>query len=303
MITTFDEAQMRAVFSALPDPLFVITESGRYAAVIGGSDTRFYHDGSGLVGKYLRDVLPPDKTAWIMEQIGRVLREGSLYTVEYGLSGKEVEGLDAEVGPSGEIWFEGRMQPLPFLLDGERAVVWVARNITRSHDLEAELRRLGETDELTGALNRRKLIEALDARFAEFRRYGLQTALLILDVDHFKRINDRFGHIAGDQVLRATAQNCMAQLRSVDLFYRFGGEEFVVLLPNTDARQAHATAERLRQSVENNRTLLGSRETGVTISIGISNFAAHDTGAEGVIRRADDALYKAKREGRNRVVA
>ena len=200
MISMFDPEQLRAVLSALPDPLFVLTENGRYVAMLGGGDERYYHDGSGLVGKNLREVLPPDKAEWVLKQIAQVLKEGNISTVEYGLSGAEVEGLDEAQGPSGVLWFEGRMKPLPFLVEGERAVVWVARNITRSHDLEEKLRRLSEIDELTGALNRRKMIEELDARFAEFRRYGLPTALLIFDVDHFKKVNDRFGHIAGDQI-------------------------------------------------------------------------------------------------------
>jgi diguanylate cyclase (GGDEF)-like protein len=300
---SLDRSQVEAVTAVLPDPLFVITESGFYADVLGGGDSRFYHDGSSLVGRSLYEVLPGEKADWIMEQVARVLREGTLRTVEYALSGADVEGLDAASGPSGEIWFEGRIQPLPFPIENERAVVWVARNITRSHELEAKLRRLSERDELTGALNRRKLIEALGERCAEFSRYGVPTSLLMLDIDHFKRINDRFGHVAGDRVLRAMAQVCMEQLRHVDSFYRFGGEEFVALLPHTDRAEARATAERLRLAVERNTVEPEHDAIRITVSIGLSALEKRDKGFESLIKRADDALYVAKRNGRNRVVA
>lgn len=293
--------QLQAVIGALPDPLFVLTESGVYAAVCGGGDPRFYHDGSGLVGKSLTDVLPTDKAAWIMQQIGTALREQRLCTVEYGLSGSDVEGLD-EVGPDGEIWFEGRIHPLPCPINGERAVVWTARNITDRHRLEKELRRLSEVDELTGALSRRKLMQQLEERYREFRRYGHTTSVLMLDTDHFKQINDRYGHEAGDKVLRGVVDTCQQQLRDVDLFGRIGGEEFVALLPNTSMAEATHSAERLRQSVAGLCIAHGEESLQVTISIGVSVFHADDADFEAALKRADDALYEAKRQGRNRVV-
>jgi diguanylate cyclase (GGDEF)-like protein len=237
-----------------------------------------------------------------MLQVKKALNENRTFTVEYGLAGEEVTGLDTEKGPRGEIWFEGRIQPLPFSIKGKRAVVWTARNITERFGLESQLRRMSETDELTGAYNRRKLLEELEVKFREFRRYGDPTALLMMDVDHFKRVNDKHGHIAGDTVLRSTVQLCMEQLRDVDVFARFGGEEFVVLLPHTELEEAAETAERLRQRVADHYFAHENRRISVTISIGVSVLDRQDQGFESIIKRVDDALYEAKHRGRNCVV-
>jgi diguanylate cyclase (GGDEF)-like protein len=291
--------KLLAVVSALPDPVFILTESGKYAAIFGGGDVNYYHDGSGLAGSSLYDVLPADKADAFLAQVKKALREKRLIVTEYGLAGSDVEGLDTEHGPEGEIWFEGRVQPLPFLIDDEQAVVWTARNITQRYRLEEELRRRSETDELTGAGNRRKLIEELELKYREFRRYGTPLSLLMLDVDHFKRINDQYGHVVGDEVLRDLVDCCKQQLREVDLFSRFGGEEFVALLPHTGLDEASETAERLRQAIEQNVTPAGEATIQVTISIGVSTLGQEDRSYESVLTRIDDALYEAKRAGRN----
>jgi diguanylate cyclase (GGDEF)-like protein len=298
---SLDIEQLQSVINLLPDPVFVLTESGCYAGVYGGSDPSYYHDGRVLVGRSLHDVLPRDKAHWMMEQVARALRDDCLSTVEYGLTGRDVEGLDNGQGPSGEIWFEGRIQPLPFCVDGERAVVWAARNITERHRLMTELLQMSESDELTGAYNRRKLMAELEERYNEFRRYGHSISLLMLDLDHFKQVNDRYGHAAGDEVLRSTVRACKGQLRDVDILARFGGEEFVALLPNTPLEVARSSAERLRETVAHNVIHHAGSAIRITVSIGISSFREADHDFEAVVIRADDAMYLAKQLGRNRV--
>lgn len=124
-----------------------------------------------------------------------------------------------------------------------------------------------------------------------------------MDVDHFKSINDRFGHIAGDEVLRGMAHHAMAHLREGDLFARFGGEEFALLLPNTALDTATAIAERLRQTIAFGNFLPQSHPPLiVTASMGLSLIQAHDQAIETILRRVDDALYQAKRSGRNCLV-
>ena len=292
---------LREIVAALPDPVFVLTESGRYAAIVGGSDPEYYHDGSGLIGLRLHDVLPPEKADWFLTQIQSALQDNRLCVVEYGLAGADVDGLDAEGGPAGELWFEGRIQPLSPLVDGERAVVWVARNITRRHRLESELRLRSETDELTGAPNRRRLLAELRERFQEFHRYGHPVSVLMLDIDNFKRLNDRYGHVVGDRVLCELTRLCTEHLRSVDTLARFGGEEFAVLLPNTTVGEACRLADRLRQSIAESPMALDAETGSVTVSVGVSAVRAADPEVESVIKRADDALYAAKRAGRNRI--
>ena len=288
------------MLSALPDPVFVLTESGRYAALIGGQDRQHYHDGAHLVDFSLYDVLPKAKADWFLAQITTTLEQNQLRIVEYGLAGADVEGLDTQQGPEGEIWFEGRIQPLPMPVNGERAVVWVACNITRRHQLEAQLQQLSETDELTGASNRRKLLEALNLSLGRFKAQQISTVVILMDVDHFKAVNDRFGHIAGDQVLRGIAQQAMSLLREGDLFARFGGEEFALLLPNTSLEAAYVIAERLRLAIASGNFLPDSDPPlRVTISMGLSLIHPQDQAIESILHRADAALYRAKHGGRN----
>lgn len=299
----FEAELLRAMVTALPDPVFVITESGYYLEIAGGRDPAYYHDGSYLKGMALHAVLPEEKADWLLEQIRQTLRQGGLRTVQYSLAGNEVKGLEAAPGPDGDIRFEGRIQPLPLSLWGERAVVWAARNITHQYELEMELQRLSETDSLTGAFNRRKFLEQLGREFREFKRYGRPAALVIWDIDYFKQINDDFGHSAGDEVLCRLTEHCAAQLREVDSLYRIGGEEFAVLLPGTDANEACWLGERLRRVAEQVQVEPGQSGKKISISLGVSAFIAADGSIEDVMKRADALLYDAKRNGRNRVMA
>lgn len=290
---------LREVLAALPDPVFIISESGRYAAFFGGSDVNYYHDGSHLVGLSLSDVLPSAKVEDFLSQISICLRDQCLITFEYGLSGPDVAGLDHARGPSGEIRFEGRISPFSGLIGNERAVVWVARNITKRYLLEEQLRRSSETDALTGVYNRRHFMTEITELLTEFQRYQQAASLILLDIDHFKQINDVLGHQAGDKVLCQLCHVCRQQLREGDILARFGGEEFVVLLPHTSLPAAMATAERLRLAVMD----LAEERPGfpaLTISLGVGSFVDDDS-IDAIIARVDAALYRAKRNGRNRV--
>ncbi|NYE59374.1 diguanylate cyclase (GGDEF)-like protein [Duganella sp. 1224] len=292
-LSLFSNDQIAALLSALPDPAFILTRSGRYAAVFGGTDSRYYHDGSGLVGKSLDDVLHPEKAAWFHAQIAIALAAQGLHVVEYALGREDVRGIGTD-GPAELIWFEGRVQPLAYPVLDEDAVLWVASNITASKKLEALLRMQSETDSLSGLANRRKLMSSLTEHFELFARYKTPAAVLIFDIDHFKNINDAQGHLAGDKAIAATADVCRRALRATDFPARLGGDEFVVLMPHTDSEQALPIAERLRLRI--------AEQTGATISGGLSEMTPGDLSYEEVLKRADDALYRAKRDGRNRIV-
>lgn len=294
---------LEELLTALPDPVFILSETGRYLAIIGGSDSNYYHDGSSLAGMSLHDVLSKEKADWFLRQIHQVLDEQKLRIVEYGLSGTDVDGLDNSAGPMDEIWFEGRIQPLQTTVADERAVVWVASNITRRHQLENKLRRISETDPLTKIANRRKFFSELHMAYSRFKRYGHTTSLLMLDIDYFKTINDSFGHLAGDRILFRMARLCEEQLREIDLLCRFGGEEFTILLPDTEAADAVQIAERLRHSVARHIFRSPEEDIRITISIGLSQILDDDNGLQDIVTRADKALYQAKESGRNRVVS
>jgi diguanylate cyclase (GGDEF)-like protein len=292
-LSLFSNEQIAALLSALPDPAFILTRSGRYAAVFGGTDSRYYHNGSGLVGKTLDDVLHPEKAAWFQAQVAIALASHGLHVVEYALGRDDVKGIGTD-GPEELIWFEGRVQPLGYQVLEEEAVLWVASNITASKKLEALLRMQSETDSLSNLPNRRKLMSSLTEHFELFARYKTPASVLIFDIDHFKSINDGQGHLAGDRTIAATADVCRRELRATDFPARLGGDEFVVLMPHTDSEQALPITERLRQRI--------AEQAGATISGGLSEMTAGDLSYEEVLKRADDALYCAKRDGRNRIV-
>jgi two-component system, cell cycle response regulator len=171
-------------------------------------------------------------------------------------------------------------------------------NVLRHRDVQ----RLAVTDELTGLANYRSFLQTVDREVDRAARYGRPMSLLLLDVDHFKAVNDTFGHQRGDAVLAELAQRVRAQVRDVDTVARYGGEEVVVVLPETDADGAELAAERIRQAVRS-RPFADADGTGdpvrVTVSLGV---AVHEPGsgsADALLRRADEALYAAKRAGRD----
>ncbi|QEW05148.1 GGDEF domain-containing protein [Nitrincola iocasae] len=296
--------QMLAVLNALPDPVFVLTETGRYAGVYGHADPNYYHSGHDLVGAYLADVLSADVAEWVMQHMQLAWDKGGLVKVEYPLSAAQVKGLESQAGPDGVIWFEGHIQPFPRRVEGERAVIWVARSITRRKLLEKELLEASQTDPLTRVANRRPLFDLLQSRFSEFQRYHHPTSLILFDLDHFKQVNDRFGHLMGDQVLTTLCDICQQTLRDNDLLARFGGEEFIVVLPNTVMEQALHLAERMREVVFRELSACFPQyERAITISLGVSEFLISDPQFESLLQRADTALYQAKHAGRNRVKA
>lgn len=189
--------------------------------------------------------------------------------------------------------------------DDARFVAVIARELAgplRMAMLVEESQRLATVDALTGLLNRRAFNLALDQELARSMRHGHSLALLLLDVDHFKAVNDERGHQAGDQVLSSLGHHLSAGARRTDVLARWGGEEFVVALTDTDQAGAQHVAERLRMSIEamDVRDAAGKRIQ-VTASFGVSTWQVHDT-ASTLVDRADRAMYAAKSAGRNRVV-
>ena len=164
--------------------------------------------------------------------------------------------------------------------------------------LYEQAERLATTDGLTGLLNRRTFNSLLDRRWREAQRYRRQLSLLLLDIDHFKRVNDTHGHPAGDAVLRGVARLLQKCARETDAVARYGGEELAVVLPETDADGARAIAERIRRTIEAAQHPTEQGVLRVTVSIGIATTARSP---EELVESADKALYRAKQSGRNRV--
>ncbi|MBU2954196.1 sensor domain-containing diguanylate cyclase [Marinobacter sp. F3R08] len=166
---------------------------------------------------------------------------------------------------------------------------------------QRNLREMATTDSLTGLFNRRHMTYLAEKEVARFRRSGHPVGLLLLDIDHFKLINDAYGHEAGDRVLRVVADVIRDELRAQDLVGRWGGEEFLVILPDTDSANAQASAERIRNAfLARDWSAVIDRDADVTISIGVSELQAGED-LSAALSRADEALYRGKSGGRNRV--
>jgi diguanylate cyclase (GGDEF)-like protein len=252
--------------------------------------------------------------------IGR--REGSdIHLLDDGISRRHasirVEGEGAiirDLGSANGTYVDGRRVDEARLSDGSRVQIGAQTTLkfAWTDELEAHyqmrLAASAQQDALTGLYNRRHFEERLTAELAAAQRHGRVVSLLLVDIDHFKSVNDRYGHLAGDEALKLVSAILSGALRKEDVLARYGGEEFVVIARETGLAGGKALGERVRQAVERARLTFEGSEVGltvsigVTVSVGISEYVPGRTDRE-LFQAADRALYVAKQGGRNRVVA
>ena len=261
----------------------------------------------------LQTTLDPERTIEIFARHGaRVVAHDHVAftapkaTLEAGSgrpgSGRHAIELRIEERRLGALTFTRRH---PFRIDEIRALESMGADLARPLDnalRHREVREAATRDPLTGAATRALLEDTLEREASLVHRHGGALALLMIDVDRFKGINDRFGHPAGDRCLAAIAECIARRIRSSDILFRYGGEEFCVLLPRTGEGGARRLAERVRSAVDTLRIPAGEGAIRPTISLGVAAALPGD-GAAGLLAKADAALYRAKRSGRNRVAA
>ncbi|MDR3576500.1 MAG: diguanylate cyclase [Anaerolineaceae bacterium] len=246
------------------------------------------------------------KSSMIGKDLSKVVPElGGVLAAHRALA---LDPLEIELEADGA--FQRRLYEVRFtrLLDNRTTQIGqilLLRDITEQKNIQEKLQQLAITDPLTGLFNRRHFFDLASHEFKRSVRYGHPQSILILDVDHFKTINDTHGHAAGDDVLQNLAQKCGEQLRSFDVMARYGGDEFILMLPETEADKASQTAERLRQVIESRPLETDSGlQLYVTISFGIATLnASEGISLDELIDRADTALYIAKNSGRNQIRA
>ncbi|MDB1124788.1 sensor domain-containing diguanylate cyclase [Vibrio algarum] len=289
------------VLDSLPDHVFIFSESGIYIDVYGGEENATGFDCKPFIGHSLNDVAPPEMAAQFLSYITKALAENATQVVKYHFANQNMIKLPAEVMPPEELWFEGTIKPLPITENGERTVVWMARNITQRYYLEKQLKKLSETDEMTGVSNRRAFMSYLAKELKKFRRYHVDVSFLMLDIDRFKAINDQLGHQSGDEVIKHVAKLCQLEVREVDYLGRIGGEEFAIILAHTGEDKALEIAERIRESISSASCEVEDYSVNVTVSIGVSQMRTTDDSIKFVLSRADKAMYHSKVTGRNKV--
>jgi diguanylate cyclase (GGDEF)-like protein len=252
-------------------------------------------------------VIHPDDRARVASHIEQATREGGAFDIEYRIV--MPDGTARIVHGMGEVTLVGVHQQ-PRMIGSLRdvtgqelmEVLGVIQDITERKELELRLAQEAHTDALTGCANRRYFHKAADAELARVRRYGGELAAFMIDLDHFKSVNDGYGHHVGDLVLQKLVQVCRDTLREEDVIGRLGGEEFGVLLPQTGRKTALEVAERLCRAVAAAEVPLDEQApVRFTISVGVTTLAPEDPGMDMVLDRADKALYEAKTAGRNRV--
>ena len=238
-----------------------------------------------------RTRIHPDDFSEVERNLAKSIETKERFDMEYRLVWPDGDIRNVRAAGTIQVDEDGA----PLLLTG---VNW---DVTMHRRMENELRLLASTDPLTGASNRRHFMDRLNEELERCRRYKTPLVLLSLDIDHFKDINDTFGHPAGDEVLKDLVRLCTRTLRTTDVFGRVGGEEFLAALTLTGLAAGGRTAERLRRNIEEHAVETHGESITYTISIGMTQLQESDETIDSLLHRADEALYKAKNNGRNRI--
>lgn len=288
------EMKLKAFIDALPNLSFIYDEKGRYLEILANEESLLSAKMDHLIGRCIEETLPPMVAETMMTAISRVIETGKVQVFEY-----KIPILTGE-----ERWFEGRITLLEKNETGHAKVVLVATDVTERVRLFQKVQKQANLDPLTGCFNRRHFLTLADQEIQRSIRYQRPLSLFILDLDHFKEINDQYGHQAGDQVLSALVKLCRRDLRESDILGRYGGEEFIGLMPETSLQQAIQVSERLRGKIEQMQVDTPPGRISVTASFGVAaleKVEGEQRKLDMLISKADKALYAAKTSGRNSV--
>lgn len=244
-----------------------------------------------IIGKKETEILPADVAEHFYQSDKKLFETGKRQQIE-----------ETVVDEDGNLHHYLSVK-IPLKKDGEDPVlIGFSTEVTELFKLKEEFKKQANTDPLTGLYNRRYFVEHAEREFKRAQRNGQPLAVISLDIDHFKNVNDKYGHPVGDQVLIEVSKNLLPALRSEDVLARIGGEEFAIVLPETDMKEALIIAERIRQQQEQ-ISLIGdwSGEVNVRVSVGVAIKQESDNDFDALFSRSDQALYTAKNNGRNQV--
>jgi len=286
----FQKAYFESLFTQLPEALAVFDYEGRITGANPEFSNLFGYSLEELIGEDIsRLVAPRDR---LEEAISIRKRVTSGETIRLETVRRRKDGNTFQVS----------MQSSPVIVEGNHIGFYIIyRDVSNIKETEDRLRKLATTDPLTGLFNRRHFRDLAEKEIHRAERYGRPLCLLMIDIDYFKTVNDTYGHDTGDQVLRHLAEIGLDTLRIPDVFGRIGGEEFAILLPDTDSKGGEKMAERLRKRIEDTPFLTQTGQIPFTISGGISAAPPHSKTVDQLLKEADEAMYRAKRTGRNRI--
>jgi diguanylate cyclase (GGDEF)-like protein/PAS domain S-box-containing protein len=287
------QAELEATLKALPDLLFECSAAGHYRAVHSQNNRLLERQPELLMGRLVSDILPKEAADTCMAALREAQTTGSSYGKQYSLE------LQA-----GKQWFELSVVRKPTVPGEEERFIAIARDITERKTAEEAIRHLAFHDTLTGLPNRRLLIDRLQQALGTSHRKGDYGALMFLDLDQFKLLNDTYGHDVGDLLLQEVARRLQQSIRAIDTVARLGGDEFVVLIQDlgSDPQDARLHATTIGHKILaglNDPYLLNTHLHTTTPSIGITLFRGEDMMPNDVLKQADTAMYQAKANGRN----
>ncbi|MDA8431943.1 MAG: sensor domain-containing diguanylate cyclase [Nitrospiraceae bacterium] len=295
------ERFLNTIFESIKDPFSIVDREFRIIRANEAYAVMRNKEMKGLIGKRCYEALHDRSSVCDDCVVKKTLESADPCAKDKRLSFPD--GTD--------VWVE--IYTYPILDKGGKVthVIEYTRDITDRKKAEEERRRLIEkleflsnTDVLTGLLNRRALIDRLEYEIERVQRYGSELSLILCDIDRFKEINDSFGHAEGDRALRIVSEILKCAMRKSDIVGRYGGDEFMIVLPGTSTKGAEDFAERLRHAVEHTgfQTISG-KSVMMSLSLGVTGLDLHERGAghDALVRRADAALYNAKNKGRNTV--
>lgn len=269
------------VFENIYDAAFVLDNNGLIIDYNRSAENILSNNKESIIGKNIKDVLNESSSSIREDQYLQIVSETTINERVYNIQNI----------------------PLTSVKNKSMGYIFLLRDITEYKLMAEELQKLAITDELTGIYNRRKFNEVALREFIRAKRNKTSLSIIIMDIDHFKIVNDTYGHATGDEVLKTVAQSISTSLRSLDIFARYGGEEFIICLPETSIIQATRVAERIRSCI-NDLTFHDKKNNQfkISLSLGVSKIRENSETIEDIIRDADKALYEAKSQGRNRVV-
>lgn len=282
------EQHLRAVLEILPYPIYIARRSdGRLLFVNRKTCLLFQRGASAMLRGTSVDFFVDIKERENLRKLFDSLND--------------LRDIELKMKNSAGVEFTAELSAIKMEYNGEPSILVALNDISERKALENELLKQASTDALTGIANRRHFITQAELEMSRSRRFARPLSVMMLDVDHFKAINDRYGHGVGDVVLQGVVRRANESLRQSDQLARFGGEEFVAFLPETNLAAAVVVAERTRQHVAERPMIATGQAVSCTVSIGIAEMQENDIGIDDVLRRADEALYRAKQQGRNRV--
>jgi len=290
---------LTSFFDAIPDPIFVISPKGKYLEILGGNAKHLYSDGSMLKDKNISDIFSKRLCSLFLPAIKKAVDTDELQIIEYMISSEDLIKGDTLY----DEWFEGRIKAIKNAKGDITAVVWFAINISEKKELEKHLRGMAECDALTGLYNRRFFDISISKEFNTYKRYNTPFSVVFIDIDNFKSINDTYGQSVGDQVLVHMSSLILSAKREADLFFRYGGEEFILLMPQCRLKDSKNISERLRKLIQDSPYNGDKQTISYTISIGLSEVSYLDKTPNDLACKADKALYKSKNDGRNMVTS